>query len=182
MADYMIVNGELYHHGVKGMKWGVHKRRDLKVAKRFAKVGKKRGAADFYREQGNTAYKKHNENAAVLEKTAKKYEQKGSYIKAQAARKAAEAVRARGENIRASNYATADKYMKKADKLNQKASAYATKKRVDLGKKKIDYILKESAKKGYNREKRFDEIAKESNLRDKLGDNGYDAYNKIRGK
>lgn len=22
MADYVIVNGELYHHGVKGMKWG----------------------------------------------------------------------------------------------------------------------------------------------------------------
>lgn len=27
MADYMIINGELYHHGVKGMKWGVRKSR-----------------------------------------------------------------------------------------------------------------------------------------------------------
>lgn len=25
MSDYVIVNGELYHHGVKGMKWGVHR-------------------------------------------------------------------------------------------------------------------------------------------------------------
>ena len=28
MADYVIINGELYHHGVKGMKWGVRKKRE----------------------------------------------------------------------------------------------------------------------------------------------------------
>ena len=27
MGNYFIVNGELYHHGVKGMKWGVRKDR-----------------------------------------------------------------------------------------------------------------------------------------------------------
>lgn len=27
MSEYVIVNGELYHHGVKGMKWGVRKKR-----------------------------------------------------------------------------------------------------------------------------------------------------------
>lgn len=25
MSEYVVVNGELYHYGVKGMKWGVHK-------------------------------------------------------------------------------------------------------------------------------------------------------------
>lgn len=28
MDDYMIINGELYHHGVKGMKWGVRKKQN----------------------------------------------------------------------------------------------------------------------------------------------------------
>lgn len=25
MSDYIIINGELYHHGVKGQKWGVRR-------------------------------------------------------------------------------------------------------------------------------------------------------------
>lgn len=33
MADYMIVNGELYHHGVKGMKWGVRKKQNAYTAR-----------------------------------------------------------------------------------------------------------------------------------------------------
>lgn len=40
MSTYIIVNGELYHHGVKGMKWGVRKARRVakKDAKEFARA------------------------------------------------------------------------------------------------------------------------------------------------
>ena len=86
-----IDKSELYHYGVKGMKWGVTNKRELKVAKRFARAGKKQGVADYYRDQGKNAYKKHDENARVLEKTAKTYESNGAYIRAQVARKTAAA-------------------------------------------------------------------------------------------
>ena len=33
MGNYFIVNGELYHHGVKGMKWGVRKDRKRSMSK-----------------------------------------------------------------------------------------------------------------------------------------------------
>lgn len=34
MADYILINGELYHHGVKGMKWGVRKKSQYKSDKK----------------------------------------------------------------------------------------------------------------------------------------------------
>ena len=60
MADYMIVNGELYHHGVKGMKWGVHKkkqpvsdtRKKMDTAKQKYKDAKK-----AYSKSYNKAYR-----------------------------------------------------------------------------------------------------------------------------
>lgn len=42
MSDYMIVNGELYHHGVKGMKWG--RRRYQNKDGSLTPAGKKRYA------------------------------------------------------------------------------------------------------------------------------------------
>ena len=188
MSNYIISNGELYnadelmHYGVKGMKWGVTNRREYKVAKRFAKMGRRQGQADYYRKTGDAAYKKHDENARVLEKTAKQWESKGSHIKAQLARKSAEAIRARGENIRSANYATAGKYQNKADKLESKANKYASKKKVNLGKKTLDTVLNDSRSKGYERTAKAADYQREENLKNKMGASNYDRYRKIRGR
>lgn len=235
MSDYMIVNGELYHYGVPGMKWGKRKavayankaansnelarswdqkakrasergkmnksakyaenarierevaskyqnKADRMVEKRYAKAGKKAGAADYHREKGNEAYDKHKKNADVFDKAAKKYEAEGNYFKAEAARKSANVIRARGENIKSERYKTADAYMKKSDKLNKKASDFANKTNINLGKKRVDSIINKAKTDGYNKTKRSEEAQREWELEEKLGSNGYETYRRIRGR
>lgn len=265
MSNYVIVNGELYHHGVKGMKWGrrryqnadgsltpagrqryssdvksakaaykqagkeynkaynnaynkslagfspIKKHRqandqrweeaydkaqalnkakeDLKGAKaarkierKYDKVGRKLGSADYYREKGASVAEKHNRTAEVFDKQANKSEARGEYFKAEASRRAADAIRTRGANEKARQEEMASYYEQRASRITEKVSTYATKKRVDVGKERIDKILKESRKKGYDSAKAIDEANREWELQEKLGDSGYEAYNKIRGR
>lgn len=44
MSDFIVVGGELYHYGVKGMKWGVRKKRT--PSEQRARIKKKREKAD----------------------------------------------------------------------------------------------------------------------------------------
>lgn len=153
-----------------------------KIERKYDKVGKNLGKADYYREKGEQSAQKHERNATVFDKQAKTYESRGEYFKAEAARKAADAIRARGSNTQAEQERVAAAYERLASKQTQKVSAYADKKRVDIGKKKVDAILSESKKKGYNTAKATDEAAREWELQERLGDDGYEVYNKIRGR
>ena len=56
MSEYTIVNGELYHYGVKGMKWGVRRYQNYDGS--YTKAGVKRfnESLDKY-EKTNTRYK-----------------------------------------------------------------------------------------------------------------------------
>lgn len=64
--DYVIVNGELYHHGVKGMKWGVRKKRVYDEKKAAYKTAKK---------EYNQAFRKADNRALAAYSPSKKHRQ-----------------------------------------------------------------------------------------------------------
>ena len=174
---------ELMHYGVKGMKWGQRRAQkyEARTARKYARAGKSAGYAEYQRNKGSEAYKKHAQGASVLEKAAKQYDAKGNVFKAEAARKAASALRTRGENVRARYDSDAARYERKAQRITEKASTYATKKRVDLGKSRIDSILKESKKKGYESAKLTEENMRQYDIEKRFGEKGVKAYNYARG-
>ena len=181
--NYVITsNGELYHYGVPGMKWGRRKARlENRTSRRFARAGRIQGRAEYQRSRAAEIMRKHDSAAIALEKQAKAYDKQGGHIKAEIARKSAEAIRQRGVNAKANNDSEAARYEKKANKALEKANKYATKKNVDLGKKRVNSILNDAKKKGYESEKSIDEFDREQNLRNKLGDKNYERYNTVRG-
>lgn len=58
--DYIIVNGELYHHGVKGMKWGVRR-----AAKKQARLERKKAIRKKYDDSYDDWEKTQNEADAA---------------------------------------------------------------------------------------------------------------------
>ena len=72
MANYIIKNGELYHHGVKGMKWGV--RRFQNKDGSLTKAGKRRYAyLDTVRKNEADRYKRMAEGQEKEFKANKEY-------------------------------------------------------------------------------------------------------------
>lgn len=59
MSDYVIYSSELYHHGVKGMKWGVHKKKIGVIGGATVKgvAGLHRGISSFNEKRANAIKK-----------------------------------------------------------------------------------------------------------------------------
>lgn len=70
MSDYIITGGELYHHGVKGMKWGV-RRAEKKKAKIESELKRRAGIAKNIESERNTK-KKQVDSAYTGKKAFKK--------------------------------------------------------------------------------------------------------------
>lgn len=175
---------ELYHHGVLGMKWGKRRqaRLERKVERRYSRYGKKLGMSDYYKDEGKKVYNDHDTRAQAFDKQAQHLESQGHYLIADSAKRSASGLRSRGLNLKAQQDSTAKRYEIRAEKLKEKANKYATKKRVDLGKARIDAIINSSRQKGYKKASVNEEMAREREMEEALGEDGYATYNWLRGK
>lgn len=182
MDDSYIVNGKLYHHGIKGQKWGERKYQNedgsltpageqrylsgaerraakkaakavKKVEKTHAKAGDAAGRSDYYRQKGDEASKKFDDNAKSLDKIADSFEKEGKILRAEAARKLAQRQRDKGAKARESYDTEAQEWLEVSEYYSKKASKIATKKNVDIGKKRINEIVKNNKVKGFEDEK-----------------------------
>jgi hypothetical protein len=163
---------QLHHHGVKGMKWGVRNKQELRLARRYAKVGRTKGRIDYMKTKAKEASAGYDRDAKVLDKQAKAWDKKGHVIAAEVARRRSETLKARSAEARSEYEAEAKRLTSLAERQQQKASKYATKKRVSLGKSTVDKIIGDTRKQSYEREKRweehdkdFEEFLKENNQR-----------------
>lgn len=154
---------ELYHYGVKGMKWGVRRakkreaRSTRKVERTLAKSGRLEGAARYTKNAAERRARVEMKNAKHNEQVANRYASEGKKVRASISRWAANASRESAAEIRKQAREDAKLYIEKSKAYKDKASKIATKKNVSLGKSRVDEILKSSSREGYEAQRIVDE-------------------------
>ena len=144
--NYIITNGELYHYGVPGMKWG--KRKAIKKLSRIERRYQKyQDAADRYKLARDTAMVGRDTAKTGLSKASNAIGAKSGKIGTLA--KQASMTLTKTADRKAVKYAlkNGQKYLaaqQKADKWKKKLDKVAEKKNIDLGKGTVDeYLLRQ---------------------------------------
>ena len=115
MADYTIINGELYHHGRKGQRWGIRRyqnsdgtltdagrKRYLKTSERYAKKASKTSDSakqDKYKKKSSDAKKALKQDNALKARLAKEEKKRKAEEEKIAKEKAAEEARVAKEKL-----------------------------------------------------------------------------------
>lgn len=168
-------NDELYHHGVKGQKWGKRRyqnqdgsltpagkeRYSKKLTKMYAQLGRTQGRAEYYKQKGKAVAKEQDKNAKLYEEHAKLYDSGGKHMAAAGYRMKSEQARAESKRIKEENQAMVRSCIARVEKMNTKISKLESKSGTKLGKDIVDSILKENKLKGYNAEKWWDEVGRQ---------------------
>lgn len=147
---------ELYHHGVKGMKWG-HRRA---VTRKYKKLGRQMGREDYYREQSKKVGDEYDRRAAELDAKAAIYKSEGNAVKAAKLSAKAQQVRNEKNSATAETDALAEKYRLKQSVMQAKIHSAETKKNVNLGQAKVDHLLLKTRNKERNKMVRSDQVSK----------------------
>ena len=137
--DYVVYNGQLYHHGIKGMKWGV--RRFQKKDGDLTPAGKKRYAAKEAYKQVKKEY-----NKAYWEADSKRHQ-----------------AFSLSKKKREENDKRWDKAFDKADKLNTAKAEYKKAKSIHKAE-----LAEQKARENAAINKKTDELRKKATLGEKL--------------
>lgn len=153
---------ELFHYGVKGMKWGVRRaekraaRATKKVEKNLTRSGAEAGRARYIQQQANRKAREELRVAKQNEATAKKYAAEGKKIRSGIARYVSNLGKQSAKEIRQQGIEDAKFYLERSERYKEKASKIATKKNVSLGENRVNQLLRSGRKSGYNLEREFD--------------------------
>lgn len=177
--NYLIIGGELYHHGIKGQKWGV--RRWQNADGTFNEAGKKRYFSDNESNGPKSSLKGtlHRNMAGVYELNEKYYSKHGNKTlasmnkaaKEQFMKKAAEADKAHAEKVVAKKTAKFDKDINKMTKEKEKTLAAREKNKAKLEER---WAKKEEAGKMTKTEVKA--AKKDFDVGTKAVKQGYDRY------
>lgn len=130
MSNYVYQDGELYHYGVLGMKWGVRRGR---TAKAYEKASKKLRKLDAKADK--SMEKAYDKRAKADRKAAGVFTSTKSIVKAN--QKAEKAMRK--AVVKA---AKARKWLNAMDKTFAKTDVSLTKEQTDLGRKYVETLDK----------------------------------------
>lgn len=138
---------ELYHYGVKGMKWGVRRK-----INRLAKSAGRAAATGKIQEKTTKEVSEHFRKRAADNRMFAKYWKDERNNLAKAARSVKDAERSEKAINKSYNYGmkSAEYWLKKSNKAKLKAYDLVTKYDISGGKAEVDRILESYGNKPYN--------------------------------
>lgn len=160
MPEYVIVNGELRHAGIKGMKWGVRRYQNKDGS--LTPAGKKRYAKEEYKRADDAAFKRYEKTINSIEKN---YKRGQNLSEKDLAREEAADRRYQAESAKAKAAYKQAKEQIRAEKKASKDKRTSLEKEYGNLEDQMTYGKNANAKKNATLEKQMAKLDKEMNAK-----------------